>query len=271
MLAVKRERDEAIAKLNAILTERGLLLKNLTREIADILSDQIEEFEKIMGGDSPLEAAKLRGTLITRILKRICDTFERYREPTSPERLESTFFKATLFELRRKDDKEFLIRQYWHYPTTRTPLTKEIDLSRHSSVCAAHCYREKRIIVLEDIQAEFRKPSPRWEDLRPHQHDDYKSMISVPVMWRERGMDEVHFIGVITIDTNRSGYFRDTEEDREFLNQILAPFLRAVEICYKIFPRQPAIPATSSSADRASAAPPQLAVSLEHDGLAEKG
>ena len=81
--------DKIEASLNYLISERGLLLKNVAREIADILTDQIDDldnFIKIIGIDK-LKVVGHRRVLINRILKRICDIFEMDRAGSGEERL----------------------------------------------------------------------------------------------------------------------------------------------------------------------------------------
>ena len=96
------------------------------------------------------------------------------------------------------------------------------------------------MIVLENIQNEINKNESirRWKDLRTDQHTEYNQMICVPVMWRKSESKYVNFIGVISIDTNRSRYFKDTIDDKEFLSCLLAPFLRAIMLSYIIYPEE---------------------------------
>lgn len=224
----RRSFDLELEKLNSELTERGLLLKNVAEEVSYLLESLRKRISRACLHEV---SAQDKEDFVSEALRGVCSVFERFRAGAGDGRLESTFFKATFFEARANPSGgKLLVRAGYHYPPTRAPQTAQIDVD--SAATAARSFRTGQLIVLEDIPSEVNSPDPRFVNLRADQAREYKAMICVPVMWREVG-EELRKIGVITVDTNRSKYFRDTPEDQEFLNQVLAPFLSVIHLWYR--------------------------------------
>jgi hypothetical protein len=236
-----RERDAERAAVEAQLrdvnrhvTERGLQLREVSRRAADLLSDVRRELTQALATRTRESLVTARERTIRGSLSALCDVFESERGGSGDERLDVTFFKATLFEHDPSIGEEGgLARAFWHYPGTKRPQTEDIDFKKHPQAAATRCYREQKMVVLEDVEEEARA-GVQWEDLRPSQHSDYagSSMICVPV-WAERG-SPVEVRGVVTIDTNRARYFKREAASVEFLNQILEPFLGIIRLMYTV-------------------------------------
>jgi hypothetical protein len=244
------EFNRQIAELKQKLKEKSVLLKSLASQVSDVLADEITDLGAVFSTDPPARITyRHRKEIVPRALKRCCQIFELRALCDNTYLVDGSFFKATLFEIGIEEERgEVLRRAYWHYPPNKSPLTNEIVVKDHSNSAAVRCYRERKIVIVEDVPTEYKKEGARnWEDFRDGQHSEYKSMICVPLMWRIRGKDtvktgvvtkegteeELRFVGVVTIDTNLERYFKEIEG--EFISQMLAPLLACIRLAYILY------------------------------------
>jgi hypothetical protein len=224
--AQEREREE----FTQLVQDRGQLLLGVSQGMRDVLSDlrNLTGLEKTQ--DELL--AGHREESVKGILKAICRVFDSDRRGSSIEVFAPRTFKATLFEF----DPEIgsgggLRRAYWHYPPSQIPKTEKFDFEAQSSTAAVRCFATRDWVILEDVSEEARK-GENWMETRPGQNEDYvdSSMICVPV-W---GEGERKVRGVLTVDAKRPRYFKNTRQSKEFLSQILGPFLDAIRLAYRL-------------------------------------
>ncbi len=129
-----------------------------------------------------------------------------------------------------------LERAYWYYPATKRPQNEQFDVTQDYQAAAVQCYKKGALVVLE-LVSEAAVSGRDWKDMREGQREEYanSSMVCVPV-WAERDTDNT-VRGVITVDTNIAGYFKNTEEEQGFLNELFAPFLEVIRLAYVITER----------------------------------
>ena len=114
--------------------------------------------------------------------------------------------------------------------------TMKIDANRHPRTAAVLCWKNEQMVVIEDIPSEVeRDPNTvRWEDLRPNQHRDYKSMVCTPMTKGVPQTPSREVIGVLVIDTNRERYFKEERDYEAFLSTVLAPYRNLIVLFYEI-------------------------------------
>jgi hypothetical protein len=133
------------------------------------------------------------------------------------------FFKVTYYrrEKNGKGDEVFHRFKYssppgWH----PNPASEWLPAYRAGTMGFAS--NTRRIQIVEDITQEDQREAKHWRDFRAKQHDHYAALACVPVIdeFADGGVE-----GVITIDTNRQLYFRDTTDYKAFLGELLEPYM----------------------------------------------
>ena len=224
--------------------EYTIFLKNSRDDFTWLLSERINEIRRLNVALSNLFRQKnasspnlldtfqslgyprdLKVRLATMALQRICGLFNRSIQSMPIEK--ENFFKATLFEVQEKGGKEILVRSpYFHYPRGMNPHTAEIDPDKHPRATAVLSWKQDQIIIIEDIEEEWSKPARerRWEDLRDDHHEEYGSIVCMPIVAGPPEPLVRKTIGVITIDTNIKRYFKDNRDYQTFLGNLITPY-----------------------------------------------
>lgn len=221
----------SLDEVTDILKARVGMFDRINSDFESLLSegtsDLLDAAEKFFKEPDHNEALLSR-QITTQILGVICNIFERDPYGRGTTKYPHTFFKAAFFEPEGSAGNEMLRRTNWKYPPTIDPPGESslIDPKQHPRAGAVLCWRGEEMVVIEDIPTEAEKDHAisRWEDLRPNQRKDYKSMVCVPITKGIPKTPSRHVVGVLVVDTNRERYFREELEYGAFLSAILSPF-----------------------------------------------
>jgi len=217
------DRDEAIQLLGKSV--------QYTRAVLRAMSQQIVFFAKASThspADSPTshemtgKAIAFSDSIIQDCLKSLSIMFEGTSRGVDKTTYPHNYFKSALFEKTVKDGNLYLNRIAYAYPSDMEPdpRTGLVETEKHPNAGHVNALKEDEIIIVHDVASE----THCWEDLRPHQKDDYRSMICVPIVKGKRGTDHREVLAVLVIDTNREGYFVKDPHYKAFLGSLLGPF-----------------------------------------------
>ncbi len=215
------------------VTTRGLLLQQAARRSCVLLREFREAIISIRSRNESHDRVKARKNLIDGVLQSICEMFENDQTGAQHDSLATTYFKVTLFEYDKTIGQSGGVKRcYYFYPAFLQPQTPSIDFQQKPHAGATQCFNERKIIVFENIDESMR--NGEWEEVRINQFKDYQggSMICIP-LWNEQNRESA-LRGVVTLDTNRPRYFRNTNAAKEFISEILDPYIELIRAIYSL-------------------------------------
>ena len=164
------------------------------------------------------------------ILQSICEVLRQdQRKYLGP----SDYFKATVFTVVSKDVLEL---DCSFYPPGVEPRSTRME-RKEPRYTAFRCLDSQSMEVIEDVQAELRKGrDARWVEVWPGQASLYGSMVCMPIINGERAKNSLAVHAILTVDTNRVGYFSNAQENKNFLAILLGPFRAELSLLYLTTP-----------------------------------
>lgn len=202
-----------------------------------------KSMNEILCGEDFDENRTRKKTIYT-ILDMICEQFSRdtfgkiipESDPSVEEDIwPHDFFKATYYErLLGSDRKEYLVRVQHVYPIGMTPRdeSKRRLLTPEQSGTAYFVIQNGEMRIIENVRDEKQRKEKGWINYYEGQHERYSSILLMPVV-HDLGVTGSRTIGVVTIDTGRPRYFRDTPEFKAFLSDLLSPYLNFLALAWE--------------------------------------
>jgi hypothetical protein len=209
------------------------LVNDATKENRSLTCEEIDSFLESTAHSEVNIAYKL----LTRAMEQMCRIFATDTYAADRTKYALSIFKATIFEVREDEKGNVkLHRGPYYYPPGQSPKTEIIDPIERPRTAAALAFSNQETIVIEDIEKEMMKPKnqTRWEDLYTGQHLDYKSMVTTYIAKGDPHTAARQILGVLTIDTNREGYFREERQWQSVLANILRPFRLYCALLYEL-------------------------------------
>jgi hypothetical protein len=164
------------------------------------------------------------------------DSFGRH--PSVNNFFPHDFFKVTFYRREKRDSGVQMLHRFMYSspPGWNPNPASEWLPADHRAGTMWLAWTTRRIQIIEDITQPAQREAKQWRDFRAKQHDNYTALACIPVLdiFAEDGV-----AGVITIDTNRQLYFRDTPDYKAFLGELLEPYmdylvlLKYVSLTYK--------------------------------------
>lgn len=264
------QREKDFLMLAKVRQEREYrLMQKAFKELADVMRDKLvnlyqsnDELENLSRREKldkkellslfdslAKEEEKRKYVLTRRALGKICETFEADPSPLSDTEGLHSYFKATIFEpIQEELGKGVLERTCEYYPPTMHPQTSKIKEEEYPWATAIRSWRKQKTEILENIKKEAQKAegeqeklpqskTARWADFRKKQHENYESMVSVPIIkGRPLPAPEIgKVIAILTVDTNRKAYFKENDTRYEaFLAHILHPYCILIALFYEL-------------------------------------
>jgi hypothetical protein len=228
-----------LKELSEAMRHRLWKLDEVNRRVQDALASSRSDPSNLLslfdGGSC--DERNITYDLLTTTMARLCEVFERDSYADTKTKYGSSVFKATLFVPVHRDGKTVLVRDAYKYPGGLSPRTREIDPDQHPRATAVISFKTAEMVVVEDIEKERSTDKPdqvRWDDLYTGQHLNYKSMVSTYVSKGAPRSPERETVAILTIDTNRPGYFREEEEWKKLLATVLTPFRIYIALLYEM-------------------------------------
>ena len=165
-----------------------------------------------------------------RVLQDLCELFRG-----DPRRYQGSGddFKATLF---RVENSDLLVRDACYYPDALAPQTVKISRDTGGNQPVAHrCIEEEAMQVISSVPDELAKgKQSRWVSFRADDHKRYGSLVCVHIAVGNRRDVPYEIVAVLTIDTNRIGYFCEERSDVSLLSTLLAPYRQVLSYLYAV-------------------------------------
>jgi hypothetical protein len=169
-----------------------------------------------------------RDSVLNETLQRLCQALKTAYVQLEDVTVVDVWFRATFLEV---SGDELKYRAWWLPDGSAPRSAREHKTFRQGEGCAGLAWQRARPVIEDDF-----RDGHEWKDNYMGQGQIYKSMVSVPVIRPlDNGTSAV--IGVITVDTNTSGYFgvKNNKDHEERAGRRILPYARYIsfhlELC----------------------------------------